>query len=124
MKDINQHLKSTNIYALYEGGEFSTTNNLQDGWIMLIDIGRHRHTPVSNYSTSHDAIDFMGEKWLKSNVPYEGEYLVIDDEWNVHQSVKASEDYFGAVSKGEFGGIMCMTNRCYYNKKGEFKFVK
>lgn len=122
-KNIHKKLISSNIYALYEGGDFSTTENLRDGWIMLIDIGRYRHTIMTNSKTT-DALEFCGQLWEKHSVPYEGTYMVIDDDWMVHQSVAVTEEDFINVKEGLYGGIMEMTSRTYMNEKEEFKRIK
>lgn len=80
-KNIHIELKSTNIFALYEDGEFSTTQNLRDEWVMLIDIGRHRHTIMTNSKTTIDAIELFGQFWIKHDAQYTGTYLVINDDW-------------------------------------------
>lgn len=122
-KNIHEKLKSSNIYALYAGGEFSTTENLRDGWIMLIDIGRHRHTIMTNPRTTK-AVEFFGQLWENHPVPYEGTYMVIDDDWMVHQSVVVTEEDFNNVKEGLYSGIMEMRSRYYMNAKEEFKQIK
>jgi len=118
--DIDENLKSVNIYALYENGEFQHTKNLKDDWIMLIDIGRHLHTIMTNPRTTPDAIERYGLFWHRHTPEYSGTFLIIDDEWDVHQSVKPTEQDFECVKDGSFGGILSMENRCYMNRQGEF----
>ncbi len=123
-RDINEKLIGVNIYALYKDGEFTTTKNLKKGWMMLIDIGRHRCTIVQNMKKHSEVIEFHGEMWKKSKVPYDGTYLIIDHEWNVCQSIKVTESDFANVKSGYGKGIMEMVGRNYMNKAGEFIHMK
>lgn len=126
VSDLNEYLKGPNIYALYEGGEFTTTEEgkLKDNWIMLIDIGRGQHTSMLNGNLPFPAKEFCGQLWEKSQEPYTGEYLVIDDDFMVWKATAVTEEDFNNVRDGIYSGILCMPNRCYYTKSGEFKFIE
>lgn len=122
--DIDKNLISQNIYALYEDGEFTTTANLKEGWIMLIDIGRWRHTIMTNPRTTPDALNWCGLFW-ESHAPVgDGTYLIIDDDWMVHQSIKPSGEDFENIVNGTFYGLMEMEERFYMNPKMEFIYIK
>lgn len=119
-KNIDNNLISANILALYANGEFSTTENLKDDWVMLIDIGRHLNTIMSNPNTTPDAIKRFGLYWERYAYPtWEGDYLIVDEDWVVHHGVKATEEDFDSVNEG-YGGLINMAGRIYYHN-GELK---
>jgi hypothetical protein len=120
MKEIDEYIKSTNIWAVYPGGEMSTTMNLKEGWVMLIDIGRGRNTITSNPTTT-PAINFAGQKWEMFNHKMDGGFLVVDDDMAVFYETMVSDEDFEAVKAGDFYAIISLENRCYMNKNGEFK---
>jgi hypothetical protein len=122
-KEIHKELIGPNIFALYENGEFQTTKHLRDGWLMLIDIGRHRHTIV-NIETTEAPIALTqqwGQLWRDHDAKYTGTMLVVDDKFRVHQSIVAKEQDYINVKNGTFGGIMEMTERFYMLRDGKFE---
>lgn len=124
-KDIDKELIGPNIFALYENGEFQTTNHIRDGWIMLIDIGRHRHTLVK--SETAIVIDpptqQWGQLWRSHDAEYTDTYLFVDKDYMVHQSVKVTQEHFDKVKNGTYMGILEMTERFYMLQDGEFDFM-
>lgn len=110
-----------NIFALYGDGSFSTTLNLKDDWVMLIDIGRWLNTIMTNPHTTPDTQLRFGLHWEKYEPEMTGTMLIVDDDWVVHQSTNATQEDYDSVKDGTFGGIMEMTSRHYMTKEGEFK---
>jgi len=108
--------------ALYEDGSFQKGRDIDEGFIMLIDLGRHRNTIMSNPLTTPNAIQAFGHYWEKFEPNSKGEDIVIDDDFVVHHGVKAKEEDYQSVLDGDFAGIIKQYHGgfTYMDKKGNF----
>lgn len=125
-KDIHKALIGPNIFALYENGEFQTTNHIRDGWIMLIDIGRHRHTivkPEKGIIIEPRRMQIWGQLWRNHNVEHTDTYLVVDNDYMVHQSVRVTQYHFDKIKAGTCLGVLEMEARFYLKKDGDFDYM-
>lgn len=111
------------ILALYEDGSFQKGTEIDDGFVMLIDLGKWRNTIMSNPNSTPDAIKAYGYHWEEFTPSSEGTDLIVDDDFVVHHGVKATEEDFENVKEGLYAYISIESPFFYMDRKGDFKYL-
>jgi hypothetical protein len=124
-KKIELHKDLFFTLALYEDGSFQKGKTVDEGFVMLIDLGRKRNTIMSNPTTTPNAINAYGYYWEEFEWQTAGDDIVIDDDFIVHYNVKAVEEDYENVKDGIYSGIIKQYEGgfTYMDKNGNFENI-
>lgn len=110
------------VLALYEDGSWQRYRDCKEGYVMLVDLGRGRNTIMSNPESTFNAEFQFGHYWEKSSEHLTGDYVIVDDDYVVHMSIKATNNDFNMLKDRYYHGLILCHERgfTYYDKDGKF----
>lgn len=114
--NIPDSLKRKSILCLYRDGNWTTGENIKEGWVVMIDVPRYLAVCVQDFHGKYRFMD--GFWWHLCDDAKEGDWLIVNYIFSVYFGNKTA-----ITEDEEVIGRILLTNYAYITANNEIKIA-